>query len=1082
MIFEETIPNERLKHARYQLGLTQAELAEKVGTTFETVSRWERGIKVPGAYYRRKLCDVFGKTAEELGLLVDSGPFFAPDSSPCVFLSSAYSDAELKFVVSLKEEFQSRGVTVWSSRTIRRQETRNKRNVLQEAIRAVQVVLLIISPRTLASHHVHDTLRLARHFKRPVCAVWIDGKNLHECMPQDYGDPYAIIDARAEDERILRDKIVATLEQAWLTPSEPDISALSELEWKLPAKLKPLVGREEELSRLSELLLSPQVRLVTLLGPGGIGKTHLATTLALEMRERFVDGVCVVSLAAISDPRLVVSAIAKELGITEVGESSLFEQLKVSLVNRRLLLLLDNFEQVLEASLQLSGLLAECPRIKVLVTSRARLHIDDEYEFAVTPLALPDLTSPMELDFLLHNAAVALFLQCALAAKPDFRINTTNSHVIAKICVRLDGLPLAIELAAARIRSLASKALLTRLEEHPLDVVMSRDQEISDRQRTLRNTIAWSYNLLDMQEQQLFRRLCVFVGSFSVETVEELYSTLGEKALSVWDGVESLLDKSLLRSVEQVGEGRLQLLETIHEYGLECLEASGEVETVRQAHAEYYLRVVEEAEPLIKGHYQIMWLTRLEQELENLRAALKWFIERGEAEFALRLCGALWWFWRLRGYWSEGRRWLEAALELPQTGGPTTARARALLAAGDLAYYQDGNLMALALLEESASLCRTLGAEKDLAIALSTLGVLLRMQGNRAAADPLLEESEKLCRLLGSSWELSYLLRKLAEHAAQAGELKQAALYAQESFILAKKVGDKSLIATVLSTLGNIAARQDDLTQAIAYNHECLILARELSDKLLIALALNNLGFFTALQGDLGLTTYAQAQEALTLMRELGDKMYITRTLQTVGLVTAHQENPVQAKTWYREALSVALEIQSEIEMGLSLCGLAMIAVAEGQLLQAAHLFGAVEARIDIKVDMYPAERAEYERTRESVRKQLGGKAFAAARSEGHTMALEQVLATSWSPAVVSPPPSPKYPDGLTEREVEVLCLVSRGYTDEQIARQLVIAPRTVNTHLTIIYRKIGVSSTGKERQIAPRVAATNYVIEHDLC
>ncbi len=1082
MSFEDIIPNERLKRARYQMGLTQSELAERVGTTFETVSRWERGIKAPSAYYRRKLCEVFDKSAEELGLLTDPGPFLASNSSPCIFLSSAYTDAELKFVVSIKIDLQTRGVTVWSSRTIRRQEIRNKRNVLQEAIRASQVVLLIVSPNTQTSHHVHDTLRLARHFKRPVCVVWVLGEQLQECMPQDYGDPYTIIDAREEDERIIRDKIVATLEQAWLTPSEPDISALSELEWKLPVKLKPLVGREEELSRLSELLLSPQVRLMTLLGPGGIGKTHLATTLALEMRERFGDGVSVVSLAAISDSRLVVSAIAKELGIAEVGESSLFEQLKVSLVNRHLLLFLDNFEQVQEASSQLSELLAECPRIKILVTSRARLHIHDEYEFSVSPLALPDMTLPIELDFLLRNAAVALFLQRAQAAKPDFRINITNAHIIAEICVRLDGLPLAIELAAARIRSLASQALLIRLEEHPLDVVMSRDQEISDRQRTLRNTIAWSYNLLDMQEQQLFRRLCVFVGSFSVETVEELYSALGEKALSVWDGVESLLDKSLLRSSEQMGEGRLQLLETICEYGLECLEVSGEAEIVRQAHAEYYLRLVEEAEPQLKDVQQIMWLTRLEQELENLRASLKWFIERGEAEFALRLCGALWWFWRLRGYWSEGRRWLEAALELPQTGRPTIARARALLAAGDLAYYQDGNLRARSLLEESVSLCRILGAEKDLAIALSTLGVLLRMQGDRAIADPLLEESEKLCRQLGSSWELSYLLRKLAEHAAQAGELKQAALYAQESFMLAKKLGDKALIATVLSTLGNIAARQDDLTQAIAYNHECLIFARELSDKLLIALALNNLGFFTALQGDLGQTTYAQAQEALTLMRELGDKMYITRTLQTVGYVAAHQENPVQAKTWYREALSVALEIQSEIEMGLSFCGLAMIAVAERQLLQAAHLFGAVEARIDIKVDMYPAEQAEYERARESVRKQLGGKAFAAARSEGRTMSLEQALASIWSSAVVNPPPSPKYPDGLTEREVEVLCLVSKGYTDEQIARQLVIAPRTVNSHLTIIYRKIGASSDGKERQITPRIAATRYTIEHDLC
>src|SRR6266849_3681105 len=237
MNFEETIPNERLRRARFQMGLTQAELAEKVGTTFETVSRWERGIKAPSAYYRRKLCDIFGKTAEELGLLVDSGPFFASDSSPCVFLSSAYADAELKFVVFLKAELQARGVTVWSSRTIRRQETRNKRNVLQEAIRAAQVVLLIVSPGTQTSHHVHDTLRLARYFRRPVCAVWIHGEQLQECMPQDYGELYATIDAREGDEQLLREKIVATLEQGWLTLSEPDTSALSELEWKVPANL-----------------------------------------------------------------------------------------------------------------------------------------------------------------------------------------------------------------------------------------------------------------------------------------------------------------------------------------------------------------------------------------------------------------------------------------------------------------------------------------------------------------------------------------------------------------------------------------------------------------------------------------------------------------------------------------------------------------------------------------------------------------------------------------------------------------------------------------------------------------------------
>jgi predicted ATPase/DNA-binding CsgD family transcriptional regulator/transcriptional regulator with XRE-family HTH domain len=1080
MSIEEIIPNERLKRARYQKGWTQAELAEKVGTTFETVSRWERGIKAPNAYYRRKLCEVLDKTAEELGLLADPSAFPIRGASPCLFLSSAYADAEHKFVVSLKTELQTQGVTIWSSRTIRRQETRNKRNVLQEAIRAAQVVLLIVSPNTQTSHHVQDTLRLARHFRRPVCAVWIAGEFLQECLPQEYGEPYATIDARKGNDQLLRDKIVATLEQAWLTQIAPETSELSESMWKVPTTLKPLIGREEELARLRELLLGHQADLVTLLGPGGIGKTHLGLQAAMEMRKRFADGVCFVSLAAISDPRLVVPAIAKELGIREVGEHPLFEQLKVALRNRHLLLFLDNFEQVLKAASELAELLAECRQLKILVTSRARLHVHGEYGFPVPPLALPDLTQPLESDTLSRNEAVALFLQRARIARPDFRITPANARAIAEICVRLDGLPLAIELTAARIRSLASQALLARLEEQLLDVVISKDQDVDDRQRTLRSTIAWSYDLLESVEQQLFRRLSVFAGSWSLEAVEAIYNALGDVALHVWDGVESLLDKSLLQSAEHEGEGRLQLLETIREYGLELLEASGEAEVIRRAHAEYFLRLVEEAEPDLKGVQQIAWLARLEQEQENLRAALKWLIEGGEAERALHLCGALWWFWRLRGYWSQGRHWLEAALGLPQTGGSTEARAKALWAAGDLAYCQDDYLIARSMLEESVMLSRALRAEKDLAMALGTLGLLMRVQGDRGAASPLLDESEKLCRKLGSNWELSYLLRKLAEFTAQTGELMRAVEYAQESLMLAQKLGDKSLIATVLCTLGGIAARQDDLTQAKAYNRESLTLARELGDKLLIALALNNLGYFTTLQGDLTLTTYAQ--EGFALMRELGDRMYITKTLHSVGYLTARQGNLTQAKTWYREGLSLAQEIRSEIDIGMNLSGLALVAAAEGQLLQAARLFGAVEIRLDINVDLYPAERAEYKRAVESVRTHLGRKAFAAARSEGRTMALEQTLTASRSPAIVNPPPFPKYPDGLTEREVQVLCLVAKGLTDEQVARQLVIAPRTVNTHLTSIYRKIQVSSDGKERQVAPRIAATRYVTEHDLC
>jgi len=359
MNFEETIPNDSLRRARDEQGWTQAELAEKLGTTFETVSRWERGKKAPGAYFRRKLCDVLGKTAEELGLLPDSSPPPTIGPSHCVFFSSAYADAERKFVADLKMDLQVRGVTVWSSRIIRRQVAGKKRNILQEAVRAAQVVLLVVFPATCASHHVHDTLRLATHYKRPVCAVRIEGESLQECLPVDYSDPHTTIDAREGDDQLLRDKVVATLEQVWLTPDASETTGLSEPIWKVPTILTPLIGREKEVARLRELLQRPPVRLITLLGPGGIGKTQLGLQVATVMRERFADGVCFVSLAAISDPRLVVPLIAKELGIREVGDLPLFEKMKIFLRKRHFLLFLDNFEQVLNAAPQLPELLAE---------------------------------------------------------------------------------------------------------------------------------------------------------------------------------------------------------------------------------------------------------------------------------------------------------------------------------------------------------------------------------------------------------------------------------------------------------------------------------------------------------------------------------------------------------------------------------------------------------------------------------------------------------------------------------------------------------------------------------------------------
>src|SRR6266567_2836174 len=390
----------------------------------------------------------------------------------------------------------------------------------------------------------------------------------------------------------------------------------------LPAQLTPLIGRRQEVAEVWALLQRPEVSLVTLTGIGGVGKTRLSLQVATDLLDDFADGVCFVPLAPISDPDLVVPTIAQALGIKEIGERLLLDLLKAYIQDKRLLLLLDNFEQVLPAVPELSNLLADCPQLKMLVTSRAVLHIRGEHEFPVPPLALPDLTHLPGSESLLQYAAVALFLQCVQAASPDFQVTPTNTRTIAEICVRLDGLPLAIELAAARSKLLPPQALLTRLA-HRLQVLTSGARDAPVRQQTLRNTLAWSYDLLDAEEQRLFRRLSVFAGGCTLEAVEGLSTALGELPADVLDGVASLMDKSLLRQVEQEGqEPRLLMLATIREYALEALAASGEMESTRQAHAAYYLALAEQAELELGGPQQGAWLDRLEREHDNLREAL----------------------------------------------------------------------------------------------------------------------------------------------------------------------------------------------------------------------------------------------------------------------------------------------------------------------------------------------------------------------------------------------------------------------------------------------------------------------------
>ncbi|HLJ33714.1 MAG TPA: NB-ARC domain-containing protein, partial [Ktedonobacteraceae bacterium] len=441
-----------------------------------------------------------------------------------------------------------------------------------------------------------------------------------------------------------------------------------------PVPLTPLIGRENEIASTCSYLRNSHGRLLTLTGPGGVGKTHLALYIATTLMHDFAGGIYFVPLAPIRDPQFVIPAIAKALDVQESSEQPLLEDLTTTFTGKHLLLLLDNFEQVVSAAPLLAALLEACPSVYMLVTSREVLRVRGEQEFIIPPLALPDLKQPLTPEELSSVAAVTLFLQRVRSVQPHFQFTSANARAIAEICTRLDGLPLALELAAARLKLLSLPALLARLE-HRLQVLTRGTREVDERQQTLFNTLQWSYELLAEQEQRIFRCLAVFSGSWTLSAAQVICQATGEAAQNVENGLSSLIDKSLvqlrIQGNEDNGEVRFSLLETIREYALHCLKENGEHERVQAAHAAYYLALAEEIQPDLDGPRQTERLAQLEQEYDNLRAALKWALEQAEfdqtrSEMALRLCYALRIFWVVRCYWSEGLSFLERTLAVSQ--------------------------------------------------------------------------------------------------------------------------------------------------------------------------------------------------------------------------------------------------------------------------------------------------------------------------------------------------------------------------------------------------------------------------------
>lgn len=883
----------------------------------------------------------------------------------------------------------------------------------------------------------------------------------------------------------------------------------------LPAIATTYVGREAESAAVARLL--KQGRLTTLTGTGGVGKTRLALAVAGELFGTYPDGVAWVELAPLTGADQVTRAVAAATGVREELGQPLHGTLLAALRTRRLLLVLDNCEHLVDPCAQLAQeLLAACPGVQILATSREALRVPGEIPWRVPPLALPPerLQATEELT---RYAAVRLLVERGVAVQPGFAVTSRNAAAIANICRRLDGIPLAIELAAARLPVLTVEQIAARLDDR-FRLLMGGSRTVQPRQRTLRAAIDWSYDLLAPVGQRLFRRLAVFANGFTLAAAEAVCSGDGVDLGDVLDGLAGLIDKSLVHVDEMpAGEARYRLPETIRQYAWERLEEVGEAMPLRARHAAWCVRMAAKAEhALATGGEQLSSLAQLEAEHDNLCAALEWYLAH-DAQTGLRLAIHLQQFWRVRTRLTEARRWLERLLE--NVPDPTSDRARALLAVGVVARDQGDFGAAQTRLEAGLTLGRTLGDPRLIVAGFCDLGILQLYLGDNARAHQLLEDGHALAeevgdprglgtslfglgwlagadsefararalfeeslarvRRLGDRWLVSRVLWQLGGVAREVGDFARSQALLEEGLAIAEELAAPQQIGAMRVELGDLAKDQGNLTEANAHYTAGLIIARRIQDRYGIARTIGGLGRVALLSDDLE-GAVALMEESLALFRELEYPSGTSGMQYGLALIAWRRRDVGQAVRLLRESLAMRGKLHHVQGIAASLESLAMVAAQELPV-QAARLLGAADAvRAAGGTHRPPSSLAEYRQTEDVVRGSLGEAMLAATREAGRSLTVEGAIAEALSIDLGSltggvqsatPPGGPDYA-GLTARQVDVLRLIARGTTDSEIAESLNISLKTVHTHVSHILAKLACSN---------RTAATAVAIRHAI-